>query len=180
MMHGAFFFASSNISRTRDAPTPTNISTKSEPEILKNGTPASPAIAFARSVLPVPGAPSRRTPLGILAPTLVNLAGFLRNSTISSSSAFSSFSPATSVNLVLFAPASSFARLFPKFIILDPPPAAAFCAFIMANKNTHTTTTINIGRIFDRNQFSCGTFSTRTSRSYFSRIVCSSVMTSVE
>ena len=42
-------------SRTRDAPTPTNISTKSEPEIEKNGTPASPATALARRVFPVPG-----------------------------------------------------------------------------------------------------------------------------
>ena len=54
-MQGAFFLACSNISRTREAPTPTNISTKSEPEIVKNGTPASPAIARAKSVLPVPG-----------------------------------------------------------------------------------------------------------------------------
>jgi hypothetical protein len=38
MMQGAFFFACSNMSRTRLAPTPTNISTKSEPEMVKNGT----------------------------------------------------------------------------------------------------------------------------------------------
>ncbi len=31
---------------------PTNISTKSDPETAKNGTPASPAMALARSVLP--------------------------------------------------------------------------------------------------------------------------------
>ena len=55
MMQGAFFFACSNMSRTRLAPTPTNISTKSEPEIVKNGTLASPAMARASSVLPVPG-----------------------------------------------------------------------------------------------------------------------------
>ena len=51
-----------------DAPTPTNISTKSEPLIIKNGTPASPATAFASNVLPVPGWPTKRTPFGILAP----------------------------------------------------------------------------------------------------------------
>ena len=39
-----------------------------EPE--KKGTPASPATAFARRVLPVPGGPTRRIPLGILAPSL--------------------------------------------------------------------------------------------------------------
>jgi hypothetical protein len=46
-------------SRTRDAPTPTNISTNSEPEIEKNATCASPATARASKVLPVPGAPIR-------------------------------------------------------------------------------------------------------------------------
>ena len=53
-MHGAFFFACPNMSRTRLAPTPTNISTKSEPEIVKKGTFASPATARASSVFPVP------------------------------------------------------------------------------------------------------------------------------
>src|SRR2546425_81601 len=56
-MQGEACFACSNRSRTREAPTPTNISTKSEPEIEKNGTPASPATARASSVLPVPGGP---------------------------------------------------------------------------------------------------------------------------
>ena len=51
-MHGAFFLPCSKRSRTRDAPTPTNISTKSEPLIEKNGTFASPATARASSVLP--------------------------------------------------------------------------------------------------------------------------------
>ena len=51
-------------SRTRAAPTPTNISTKSEPEMLKNGTRASPATARASSVLPVPGGPTNNTPFG--------------------------------------------------------------------------------------------------------------------
>ena len=57
MMQGAFCLACANRSRTREAPTPTNISTKSDPEIEKNGTPASPATALASSVLPVPGGP---------------------------------------------------------------------------------------------------------------------------
>src|SRR5208337_1786974 len=48
MMQGEFFLACSNMSRTRLAPTPTNISTKSEPEIVKKGTLASPAMARAR------------------------------------------------------------------------------------------------------------------------------------
>ena len=124
-IQGAFFCASSNRSRTREAPTPTNISTKSEPEMVKNGTPASPAIAFARSVFPVPGGPTRRTPFGILAPSFVYFFGARRKSTISSSSSFSSFSPATLANVIRFEGSSTiiFARLLPKFIILLPPPA---------------------------------------------------------
>src|SRR6476619_2451459 len=55
MMQGEFCFACSKRSRTRAAPTPTNISTKSEPLMEKNGTPASPATARASSVLPAPG-----------------------------------------------------------------------------------------------------------------------------
>ena len=63
-MHGALFFPCSNISLTLLAPIPTNISTKSEPEMLKNGTFASPAIAFASNVFPVPGAPISKHPFG--------------------------------------------------------------------------------------------------------------------
>ena len=66
---GVFLRACSNMSRTRLAPTPTNISTKSEPLIEKNGTPASQATAFASIVLPVPGSPVSRHPFGIWPPT---------------------------------------------------------------------------------------------------------------
>ena len=48
--------ACSNRSRTRGAPTPTNISTKSEPEIEKNGTPPRRDRASEEG-LPVPGGP---------------------------------------------------------------------------------------------------------------------------
>ena len=68
MMQGALASACWNMSRTRAAPTPTNISTKSEPDRLKNGTPASPAMALASSVLPVPGGPTSSTPLGMRPP----------------------------------------------------------------------------------------------------------------
>ena len=37
---------------TRDGPTPTNISRNSEPDTVMNGTPASPAVAFANKVFP--------------------------------------------------------------------------------------------------------------------------------
>ena len=75
MMQGALASAWANRSRTRAAPTPTNISTNSEPLRLKNGTVASPATARARSVLPVPGGPTSSTPLGIRPPMLVYFAG---------------------------------------------------------------------------------------------------------
>jgi|TARA_B110000285_G_scaffold134800_1_gene151077 hypothetical protein len=68
-IEGAFALAFLNKSLTLDAPTPTNISTKSDPEIEKNGTFDSPATAFARRVLPVPGGPTNRAPLGTLAPS---------------------------------------------------------------------------------------------------------------
>ena len=56
MMQGADFLACSNKSLTREAPTPAKTSTNSEAEMLKNGTPASPATALANRVFPVPGA----------------------------------------------------------------------------------------------------------------------------
>ena len=114
MMHGALFFPCSKRSRTRLAPTPTNISTKSAPEIEKNGTPASPATARASSVLPVPGGPRSRTPRGILPPSFWNFEGSFRNSMISINSIFASSAPATSRNVTFGAPSFSiFARLLP-------------------------------------------------------------------
>ena len=62
-------------SRTRLAPTPTNLSTKPEPEMEKNGTPASPATALASRVLPVPGEPTSSAPRGSFAPMAVYLLG---------------------------------------------------------------------------------------------------------
>ena len=50
--------ARSNRSRTRLAPPPAKISTKSLPATAKKGTPASPATARASRVLPVPGGPT--------------------------------------------------------------------------------------------------------------------------
>ena len=127
-MQGAFFLACSNISRTRLAPTPTNISTKSDPDMVKNGTPASPAIARAKSVLPVPGGPTSRAPLGILPPNRLNFCGLRKNSTISSSSSFASSIPATSSNVTrpCFS-VSIFAFDFPNPIAPPrPPPCIRF------------------------------------------------------
>ncbi len=84
MMAGARLRACSNRSRTRAAPTPTNNSTKLEPETEKNGTCASPATARASSVLPVPGGPTISTPRGTMAPALAYRSGLRRKSTTSS------------------------------------------------------------------------------------------------
>jgi hypothetical protein len=133
MMHGAFFFPCSNRSRTRAAPTPTNISTKSEPLIVKNGTPASPAMARASSVLPVPGGPISSTPLGIRPPSRVNFFGSRRKAMISSSSSRASSIPATSANVTLFfRSVSSRALLLPNDIA-RPPPA---CIWRRKRKNS--------------------------------------------
>ncbi len=96
---GDFAFACANKSRTREAPTPTNISTKSEPDSEKNGTFASPATAFANKVLPVPGGPTSSTPFGILPPSLVYLSEFFKKSTTSCTSSLAPSRPATSLNV---------------------------------------------------------------------------------
>ncbi len=57
MMQGEFCFACSKRSRTRLAPTPTNISTKSEPEIEKNGTPGLTGDRAGEQRLTGPGRP---------------------------------------------------------------------------------------------------------------------------
>ena len=126
MMHGDFSFALANVSRTREAPTPTNISTKSEPDMEKNGTPASPATAFARRVLPVPGGPTSSAPLGILPPSSVYFCGFFRNSTISCTSCLAPTWPATSLNVtpsvLLFSYMRAFERPTLKMPPMPPPP----------------------------------------------------------
>ena len=123
IMQGAFSRACLKRSRTRLAPTPTNISTKSEPLILKKGTPASPATARARRVLPVPGSPTRSTPLGILPPISVYFFGVLRKSTTSTSSSLASSTPATSVKRVFIFPSSTtLAREEPTLKMLPIPP----------------------------------------------------------
>ena len=122
MMHGAFFLPCSNRSRTREAPTPTNISTKSEPLIEKKGTFASPATARASRVLPVPGEPINSTPFGMWPPSFWKRWGSFRNSMISWSSSLASSTPATSLKVTFFCvPEESFALLLPNDSALLPP-----------------------------------------------------------
>mmetsp|Transcript_14403 Transcript_14403/g.41586 ORF Transcript_14403/g.41586 Transcript_14403/m.41586 type:complete len:230 (+) Transcript_14403:899-1588(+) len=77
-MQGACFRASWKRSRILRAPTPTNISSNSEPDACRNGTPASPAMALAKRVLPVPGGPDIISPFGSFAPSRVKRSGSLR------------------------------------------------------------------------------------------------------
>ena len=123
---GDLSFACLNKSRTRDAPTPTNISTKSDPDKEKKGTLASPATALANKVFPVPGGPTNKAPLGILPPNTVYLLGFFRKSTISCTSSLAPSSPATSLNVILTSvfSSNSFAFDFPILNIWAPPPPA--------------------------------------------------------
>ncbi|MNT29165.1 hypothetical protein D3C72_1648950 [compost metagenome] len=98
-----------------------------------NGTFASPAIAFAIKVLPVPGFPYKRIPLGILAPISVNFFGFFRNCTISTNSSFSSSRPAMSSNVIrVFLSVSSYTSP------LSPNP----CIFMIT---TNSATIIAVG-----------------------------------
>jgi len=123
-MQGACFLACTKRSLTREAPTPTKTSTKSDPLILKNGQFASPATAFANIVFPFPGAPTSNIPFGIFAPKRVNFVGFFRNSIISFKSSFTSCTPATSlkVMLIVFGEENR-ALLFPIENILPGPLA---------------------------------------------------------
>ena len=142
IIHGAFFLAFSNKSRTRLAPTPTNISTKSEPLIEKNGVPASPATARASNVLPVPGGPTKRTPLGIREPICLNCLLSFKKSTISTNSCFSSSAPATSEKRTRFFWLSYILALdLPKFIIRPPPPPP----WAWLKKNINSSAIINTG-----------------------------------
>ena len=130
MMQGAFARACSNRSRTRAAPTPTNISTNSDPEMEKNGTPASPATALARSVLPVPGGPTSKTPFGMRAPSRPCSFGFFRNETTSCNSAFDSSTPATSAK-VTFVSVSTYTLAFDLPMAIRPPPPGPPSCFAM-------------------------------------------------
>ena len=67
--------------------------------LLDSRTPASPATARARRVLPVPGGPMSSTPRGIFAPIRWYFSGVFRKEMISSNSSLASSAPATSENV---------------------------------------------------------------------------------
>mmetsp|Transcript_18256 Transcript_18256/g.31236 ORF Transcript_18256/g.31236 Transcript_18256/m.31236 type:complete len:240 (-) Transcript_18256:877-1596(-) len=128
MIAGALDLAFLKRSLTLEAPTPTNISTKSEPEMVKKGTFDSPATALASRVLPVPGGPTRSAPLGTRAPSFWYFLGSLRKSTNSMISFLAPSLPATCLNLVLiFWPSSppnclALDLLIPNMSFMPPPP----------------------------------------------------------
>mmetsp|Transcript_15406 Transcript_15406/g.48575 ORF Transcript_15406/g.48575 Transcript_15406/m.48575 type:complete len:482 (+) Transcript_15406:627-2072(+) len=122
-MEGAASLACLKRSRIREGPTPTYISMKSEPLMEKKGQSASPATALASSVLPVPGGPTRRPPLGILAPSFWYLAGSLRKSTNSTTSRLACSRPATSSNFTLdFTLCWPWGKALPMLKMFRPPP----------------------------------------------------------
>ncbi|MBA7711781.1 hypothetical protein ES703_120747 [subsurface metagenome] len=125
IMHGVLRLACSKRSRTLEAPTPTNISTNSLPLIEKKGTPASPAIARANSVFPVPGGPTSSMPFGMRAPRVWNFSRDLRKSTTSCTSCLASSIPATSSKVTVGVLAgNNRARLRPKLIACLLAPCA--------------------------------------------------------
>ena len=147
-----------NKSLTLEAPTPTNISTKSEPDKEKNGTFASPATAFANKVFPVPGCPTKSAPFGILPPSIVYFFGFFRKSTISCTSSFAPSSPATSLKVVFisFFSSNNLAFDFPILKICPPAPPPALPDILLIIK-IQTAIIIMMGRklnIMSKNLFS--------------------------
>mmetsp|Transcript_20829 Transcript_20829/g.47595 ORF Transcript_20829/g.47595 Transcript_20829/m.47595 type:complete len:217 (-) Transcript_20829:227-877(-) len=137
-MHGAFSLACLKMSRTREAPTPTKSSMNSDAEDWMKGTPDSPARAFAMRVLPVPGGPVSRTPLGILAPTFTKRSGAFRKSTISVSSSLASSMPATSPN---FTPVSGCTMILALFWLPKPgmPPPGPLPAWLRKKRSPAMT-----------------------------------------
>lgn len=81
---------------TLEAPTPTNISSKSAPVQKMKLQPESPAIALAINVLPVPGSPCSMMPLCSLQPFSRYFSGFFSIFITFSSSSFISSMPRTS------------------------------------------------------------------------------------
>mmetsp|Transcript_146294 Transcript_146294/g.380254 ORF Transcript_146294/g.380254 Transcript_146294/m.380254 type:complete len:420 (-) Transcript_146294:134-1393(-) len=129
-MHGACFLASWKRSLILRAPTPTNISSNSEPEACRKGTPASPAIALAKRVLPVPGGPLIINPFGSFAPKRVKRSGSFKYKMISCNSSLTSSHPLTSSKHVV---TSSTGTIF-----FEPMPKP-FCTF-PANPSAKTDT----------------------------------------
>mmetsp|Transcript_14242 Transcript_14242/g.59614 ORF Transcript_14242/g.59614 Transcript_14242/m.59614 type:complete len:277 (+) Transcript_14242:1077-1907(+) len=84
MMLGAFFSASSKALRRLDSDSPASLDMISGPLIRKKNAPVSLATARAISVLPEPGGPYNRMPLGGLTPMVLKRLGWRSGSSTSS------------------------------------------------------------------------------------------------
>jgi len=98
-MAGWAFLAVLNKSRTREAPTPTNISINSLPAIEKNWTSAPRRWLWPTASYLSPTDLFISTPLGVLAPIALYFPGFFKKSTTSLNSCLASSTPATSLKL---------------------------------------------------------------------------------
>mmetsp|Transcript_20172 Transcript_20172/g.77226 ORF Transcript_20172/g.77226 Transcript_20172/m.77226 type:complete len:218 (-) Transcript_20172:241-894(-) len=113
-MEGACSCAVANSVRIFASLSPLKPDTTSGPDNFKNGTPSSPAIAWASSVLPHPVGPNRRTPQGGFTPKWRYISGLRRGHSMSSRTSSSLHSmPPMSEYRSLGTPTSSNAR---------PPP----------------------------------------------------------
>mmetsp|Transcript_61363 Transcript_61363/g.138916 ORF Transcript_61363/g.138916 Transcript_61363/m.138916 type:complete len:254 (-) Transcript_61363:589-1350(-) len=83
-----FSFANSKASRTSLAPSPINICTSCGPASLRNTASVCFAHARARSVLPVPGGPCNKTPLGGRIPMASNISLWVMGRTTASISSW--------------------------------------------------------------------------------------------
>ena len=84
MIAGAFFSASSNALRRFDSDSPASLDMISGPLMRKKKAPVSFATALAMSVLPEPGGPYSKIPLGGLTPMVLNSVGWRRGNSTSS------------------------------------------------------------------------------------------------
>mmetsp|Transcript_37393 Transcript_37393/g.86370 ORF Transcript_37393/g.86370 Transcript_37393/m.86370 type:complete len:331 (-) Transcript_37393:235-1227(-) len=82
MIAGEFFSASSKAFRRFDSASPAILDMISGPFIRKKNAPVSLATARAISVLPLPGGPYSRTPLGGFTPNVLKRVGCLNGSSI--------------------------------------------------------------------------------------------------
>ena len=92
------------------------------------GTPASPAMALANKVLPVPGGPTSKAPLGIFPPSLLNFLDLLKILLFLQPLLLPSSTPATSLKVTL---------PFNSFIIFAFRPAKAHCPTFSALHLSH-------------------------------------------
>lgn len=105
MIDGAFSLAILKTSLTIFGPSPKYFYTNSDPTTLIKQASVSPATALAIIVLPVPGGPYIKTPLGASIPNFSNNSGCFKGSSIASLiSYFYTSSPPMSENLTLVPP----------------------------------------------------------------------------